>query len=179
MIGDIDLERWTSMPGTPGTPKPVGSLTLADLAAFPIWEYEDEGGFEGRDETWVRPVEALTVPRRSYVIVAAGFRAACGREFQGSISVSRLEEPAEFLNGVIHARGESYLIPDPENAFFDRAMVALLDGLGLPRPELFPIAFTLRVAFEGEAECRVGVLDGRRAGGDQPGGSDRGQMTFW
>src|SRR4051794_13393492 len=85
-----------SMPPTPDTRKPAQSLTTADLDAFPIWQFaDDEEGIEGRDETWVRPVDARSVPRRSYTIVAADFRAACGREFRGHIAVSRLEDPAE------------------------------------------------------------------------------------
>ena len=162
---------------TPLTPKPVGSLTLADLAAFPIWEYaDDEEGLEGRDETWVRPVDARAVPRRSYVLVAAGFRAACGREFEGTISVSRLEEPSEIFNGVIHGGEDYYLVPNAELAFFDQALTDLLTGLGLSESELFPIAYTLRVPFDGEWECRSGILEGRKADTTRSG---EGQLTFW
>lgn len=45
------------MPTTAETRKPIDGLTLADLEAFPIWEFAiDEEGVEGQDETWVRPL---------------------------------------------------------------------------------------------------------------------------
>lgn len=168
------------MPPTPDARKPARSLTPADLDAFPIWQFaDDEEGIEGRDETWVRPVDARSVPRRSYSIVAADFRAACGREFTGHIAVSRLEDPAEIFQGVIHNGDGSFLVPNPELAFFDRAMSDLLNGLGLSRTELFPITYTLRVPFDSEWGCRSGILDGREAGTEPPGRPDSGQMTFW
>jgi hypothetical protein len=173
-------EELTSMPIMPQTPKSVGSLTLADLAAFPIWEWaDDEEGLEDRDETWVRPVDTRTVPKGSYTLVAVGFRAACGREFEGNISVSRLEETTEFFNGVIFQGADFYLIPNPELAFFEQAMTELLKGLGLSESELFPITFALRVPFDGEPNCRRGMLEGRKADMTQPGRPDQGQMTFW
>lgn len=162
------------------TRKPVQSLTLIDLAAFPIWKYvDDEEGLEGRDETWVRPVDAGAVPMRSYAIVAADFRASCGREFKGSITVSRLEDPAEIFQGVIHKGDNCYLVPNPELALFDRAMADLLNGLGLSKSELFPITYTLRAPFDGEWGCRSGILDGRAAETDPIRHPDNGQMTFW
>jgi hypothetical protein len=162
VIRKLGFERSTSMPFPPRVSKPVELLTLADLAAFPIWEWADEGEFEDRDETWVCPVDAQTVPRRSYTMVATRFRAACGREYLGNMSVSRLEDPAELFNGVIYEGERFYLVPNPELVFFDHAMASLLDGLGLSKTELFPIAFTLRVPFDGEPECRSGILDGRK-----------------
>ncbi len=162
------------MPFPPHAPKPVGSLTLVALAAFPIWEWDDEG--EGQDETWIRPVDARTVPKGSYTLVAAGFRAACGREFEGNVAVSRLGEAADVFNGVIHEGESFYLIPGPELAFFDRAMADLLNGLGLSESDLFPVSYTLRVPFEGEFACRSGILKGRKTGINQ---TVKRQMTFW
>lgn len=165
---------------TPDTRKPVDLLTLTDLEAFPIWQYaDDEEGLEGRDETWVRPLDARSVPRRTYTLVATDFRAACGREYQGNIAVSRLKDPAKISQGVIHQGDRFYLVPNPELVCFDQAMAELLNGLGLLKSELFPIAYRLRVPFDGERECRSGTLDGRGAGTDQPGGTEPGQMTFW
>ncbi len=49
------------------TRKPVGKLCRKDFDTFPIWQYaDDEEGQEGMDETWVRPVDSASVPRRSY-----------------------------------------------------------------------------------------------------------------
>lgn len=78
------------------TRKPVNQLALDDFEAFPVWEYAiDEEGVSGRDETWVRPVDASAVPKRSYVIAAADFTAPCGRQFCGSVTVSTLDGPPD------------------------------------------------------------------------------------
>jgi hypothetical protein len=165
---------------TPHTRKPIQALTLADLAEFPIWEYaDDEEGLEGRDETWVRPLAARAVPRKSYTIVAADFRAASGREYKGSITVSRVEDPAEIFNGVLHEGDGSYLVPNPELVSFDRAMADLFSGLGLSESETFPITYTLRVPFDSEWECRSGVLDVRRVNTVRSKRPDEEQMSFW
>lgn len=141
------------------TRKPAHLLTPSDLAAFPVWVYaDDEEGLAGRDETWVRPVQTQVVPIRHYTIVAAEFRASCGRQHMGCMAVSRLEDPAEFLNAIILEADRSYLVPGPELAFFDKALADLLDGLGLSESELLPIAFNLEVPFDNERECRSGVL---------------------
>ncbi len=161
------------------TPKPVVTLTRADFLAFPIWEYCDENSTPGQDETWVRPVDTQTVPRQSYAIVAAEFRAACGGVYEGSIAVSWLQEPAEFFNGMILHEEDRFLIPDPELVFFDRALAQLMEGLGLTENQLFPLSFTLKVPFAGESKCRSGLLDGRKANGNEPEPLDKGQMTFW
>jgi hypothetical protein len=140
------------------TRKPVQLLTLNDLESFPIWEYDDEEEIVGRDETWVRPVNSQWIPRGSYTLVAADFRASCGREYEGTVSVSRLEDPAVIFNSVIYHRDNSFLLPDPENVFFDRAMADLLSGLRLSESEFFPLVYTLRVPFDDEQKCRNGTI---------------------
>lgn len=164
------------------TRKPVTTLTLTDLDAFPIWEYAiDEEDVEGQDETWVRPVDARGVPWRSCAIAAADFRLSCGREYRGSIDVSRLDDRPEFHEGAIHdADGIRFrLVPNPKFAFFDQAMSDLLNGLGLTESEVFPITYILRVPFEGEAGCRWGILRGRKTKAREIRHEDERQMTFW
>jgi hypothetical protein len=135
-------------------------LSLDDLATFPIWEFaDDEEGLEGRDETWVRPVDSRAVPRRSYTIVAADFLASCGRRYKGYVAVSRLEDSDDIFNTVICEGDGFYLVPGPELAFFGRAMADLLNGLGLSESELFPITYRLTVPFDGEWGCRSGILE--------------------
>jgi hypothetical protein len=90
------------------TRKPVDQLTLGDFAAFPVWEYaNDEQGAEGRDETWVRPVDTTVVPKRSYpceklfVIRArnkdrrAANRCAVGHRCGTSAGILRIRHPAQ------------------------------------------------------------------------------------
>lgn len=55
---------WNREPMRPTlkTRKPIDTLDAADLAKFPIWELaSDEEDVPGRDETWVRPVDASFV----------------------------------------------------------------------------------------------------------------------
>ncbi len=45
------------------TRKHIDKLTISDFSTFPGWEFDiDEEGTEGRDETWVRPLDTQVVP---------------------------------------------------------------------------------------------------------------------
>jgi hypothetical protein len=141
------------------TRKPVDQLTLHDFAVFPVWEYaDDEEGIEGRDETWVRPIDTSVVPKRSYTHVAADFSAACGKPFAGFVTVSTLEGPAEICQGVILHQGDYLFISNPEAFGFHESRKRLLAALDMTEAELFPLSFRLRVAVAGRAKYSGGVL---------------------
>lgn len=150
------------MAATLKTRKPVDHLTASDLSTFPVWEYAlDEEGTEGRDETWVRPLNAQGVPRGQYSLqVAADFKAACGRTYSGFVDVTTAEEPVNISGGVI-LHGSDYLfIPSPGMFGFEEARGELLSRLKLSESELFPITYTLRVLIVGERFYRTGALPG-------------------
>jgi hypothetical protein len=144
------------------TRKPVDHLTVSDLSTFPVWEFAlDEEGVEGRDETWVRPLNAQIVPKNMYSLqVAADFRAACGRTYSGFVDVTTANPkwasgPVDITVGVI-LHGTNYLpIPAPKGSFFQKAR----ESLGLSDSELFPITYTLRALIEGEQALRTGVIN--------------------
>src|SRR2546421_7494357 len=89
------------------TRKPIDHLTTSDLSTFPVWEFAlDEEGIEGRDETWVRPLNTQIVPKGQYSLtVAADFKAACGRTYSGFVGVTtapiRTNDPVTIMDGVI------------------------------------------------------------------------------
>jgi len=141
------------------TRKPVDQLTLDDFAAYPVWEYaSDEEGIRGRDETWVRPVDAALVPKRSYTHVAADFTTASGKQFAGFVTVSTLEGAPDVCQGVI-LLGREYLFVSNREAFgFNESRDRLLTTLGLTEPETFPLSFRLRVPVAGRAKYQGGAL---------------------
>lgn len=152
------------------TRKPVEQLTLDDFAAFPIWEYaDDEEGTEGMDETWVRPVDAIVVPKRSYTHVAARFKSPIGSEFDGFVTVDTLNglpsmtetatrEPPEVCQGTIFFGRESLFVSNPEAICFEMSRGRLLASLGLTESGVFPLTFQLRVLLPGEKDYFCGTL---------------------
>lgn len=141
------------------TRKPVDQLTFDDFAAFPVWAYaDDEEGVEGHDETWVRPVDTVVVPKRSYAHVAGDFTAACGKQFAGFVTVSTLDGRPEVCQGVILHHGAYLFVSNLEAFGFDESRERLLGALHLRAPELFPLSFRLRVPVAGCAKYSGGVL---------------------
>jgi hypothetical protein len=85
------------------------------------------------------------------LLVATDFRTATGRTFPGFSSVSTGGRGIEVEPGVALGEGiyETFDYPDE-----------LAKALGLAEAELFPLAYTLRAAIEGEAGPREGVIGG-------------------
>ena len=74
--------------------KPINELTLADLSAFPVWEYaSDEEGMDGQDETTVRPVNAgLPIQPENWSLhIRAIFTLADGTKMTGFLTVSSMD----------------------------------------------------------------------------------------
>jgi hypothetical protein len=141
------------------TRKPVDELTLGDFVAFPVWEYaDDEEGVEGRDETWVRPVDTLVVPKGRYTHVAAEFAAPCGETFRGFVTVSTLDGPPDVCQGVVLHEHKYLFVSNPEASGFDQSRKHLLTTVQLTEAEMFPLSFRLRVPVAGDAKYRGGVL---------------------
>src|ERR1039458_7061739 len=145
--------------------KAVDKLTVADLVAFPIWEFAiDEEGVEGQDETWVRPVKRKHVPSEAYSqLVAADFRTAKGEQLQGFMMVTTAGNIKVRPGGVV-GRGIYLVLPDmsEERARKDglhwvmRFREDLLKRLRSSEEEVFPISYTLRVLIRGENALRSG-----------------------
>jgi hypothetical protein len=141
------------------TRKPVDKLVASDLAVFPVWEFAlDEEG-EGRDETWVRPLNTQVVPTGQYSLqVAADLRDAGGRTYVGFVSVTTAEVPVEISGGVILLKSDYLPIPRRGDFGFEESRKKFLSRLGLSEPEVLPITYALRAPIEGEPAPRSGVL---------------------
>jgi hypothetical protein len=132
------------------TRKPARLLNMADFSAYPIWVFTtDEEGVEGRDESWVRPMDAEVVPRRSYTFVAAEFKDRRGREFDGYVVVSTWEGHPEVNSGAVFERGESFFVPNREEVSYGKTRAGLMAGLGLIDAEVSSLAFVLKVPIQG------------------------------
>jgi hypothetical protein len=141
------------------TRKPVDQLTLDDFGAFPVWEYaSDEEQVEGRDESWVRPVDTDVVPDCSYTHVAADFTAACGKKYAGFVTVSTLDGSPDVCQGVILHEHDYLFVSNREAFGYEESRKELLDSLGLAESQVFPVSFRLRVPVAGSARYSGGEL---------------------
>jgi hypothetical protein len=123
------------------TRKPIDQLTVDDFTAFPIWEFAiDEEDVEGRDETWVRPVDARTVRKGLWSLsVAALFRTRSGMSIPGFVGVTTANGIE--LEGGVLLSDHHYIVIDVSNA---SARSATARALGLSVQLTFPLTFVLR-----------------------------------
>ncbi|HKW85789.1 MAG TPA: hypothetical protein VJM82_01825 [Nitrospiraceae bacterium] len=143
------------------TRKPTDRLTMDDLKAFPMWEFcLDEEDVEEQDETWVRPLDAKTVPLGAFSLsVAADFVAANGVQYEGLVDVSTGPDGIEFANIAVLLVGGRYLpVPENEAGFatdMRRKFSSIVGGI---EETVFPLTFSLRIPIEGETERRRGII---------------------
>jgi hypothetical protein len=137
------------------TRKPIDKLVAEDFAKFPIWEFAaDEEDVAGRDETWVRPVDARSVRKGVWSLsVASEFRTASGLLVPGFVTVTTAGQ-IEVGGGVLLPKGHYLFIHATNKA----ARSALARTLGLSLKQTFPLAFTLCVPIGREKELRSGSI---------------------
>jgi hypothetical protein len=140
------------------TRKSITSLTQADLEAFPIWEFAtDEEGHLGRDETWVRPLKASSIPLNSYSLsVSAQFQTPTGSLLHGFISVNTAGG-LEAVHGAVLASGNYVFIPWPGYEGAKQSAKEAAAQLSLAVPDLFPLRFRLALPLDGESTPRNGT----------------------
>jgi hypothetical protein len=146
------------MKPTRKTRKPLDKLSLADISAFPIWEFAtDEEGAAGQDETWVRPQAAQEVPLDAYSLsVAAEFEAPTGATFHGIVGVNT-SSGYEAVHAAVVTDNDYVFIPWPGYDGAPESMRLAAKQLGLKQSELFPLKYRLAARVQGEAEPREGV----------------------
>ena len=145
------------------TRKPVDSLKLSDLDAFPVWEYatDEEGEDEDQDETWVRPRKSHIIPLDAYSLsVSARFTAANGKEYRGIVDVTTAEG-FEVSSAAILAKGRYVFIPEPGYDGAKRDIKQAAKDLGLKLRELLPLKFELLASLKGESTKRGGTYEYR------------------
>lgn len=131
-----------TMQATLATRKPVEELTVADLEAFPVWEFAtEEEGAEEQDETWVKPVPAATVPADGYSLsVAAALKLASGLVYPGVLFCDTHAGFEVAALALLTTGGRVLFTPGDTPAEIRRA----LKRLGLSHAQVFPLEYCSR-----------------------------------
>jgi hypothetical protein len=140
-------------------PKRVESLTAADLAADPVWHYEngDELG-----DTLVRAVKRLPVKSLVGKVVGARVCLANGANVWaliGNIDARNPRLNEHFLTLSVERNGKWFALAryhDIESA--SRSPQALSQFLGVPIDEVFPITFDIREFAQGDPAALAGSV---------------------
>jgi hypothetical protein len=140
------------------TRKPIDQLRIADVEAFPVWEFAtDEEGNEDQDETWVRPLPGKQIPGDAYSLsVLASFTAPTGAKYKGIVGVSTAEG-FEAVHAAVLTHDNYVFIPWPGMAGASKMARDAAKELGSKAKDLFPLSYRLAVPVEGEAAVREGV----------------------
>jgi hypothetical protein len=139
---------------SPSLSKCVDDLTVEDFDAFPLWEFAtDEECAEGRDETWVRPLQDEHLRRGAMgLLVAADFTAANGKEMEGFVNANLLRGFIVHEGSILYA-GKSLGVSSMLGA---SELEYVAERVGLCGAELFPLEWVVRVQVHGETEFRKG-----------------------
>jgi hypothetical protein len=131
--------------------KPVDSLTVADLQAFPVWQYTNR---EGADETFVRPVKRAPVASLNGKIVGTRIVLANGQRpwaLIGNVDPKNPRMTEHFLTLSVEHNGRWFTLARYHD--FDFAQSGpeeLARFLGLAIDEVFPISYDIRSAAKGD-----------------------------
>lgn len=139
------------------TLKPVDQLRPHDLAAFPVWAFasEDEGE-SGRDETWVRPIDAKHIPKNAYsLFVSATLTTPLGVQYTGIVSVTTADA-VEITHAAILTEKEYIFVPWPGMPRASTLSRNIAKQLGMETNDLFPLFYRLEVPIDGETATRTG-----------------------
>jgi hypothetical protein len=140
--------------------KRVENLTVADLEAFPVWEYANE---DEKGETVVRPIRRTPVKTLVGRLIGTRIRFANGTGAWATIenvdeSNERLTQ--HFLTLTVFDEGRSFTMARYHDVDRDeRGPQALAAFLGLGVDDVFPISYDISQACVGEPACLVGKID--------------------
>ena len=140
------------------TQKPIDELRIADIEAFPVWEFAtDEEGTDDQDETWVRPLQDKLIPSDAYSLsFSASFTAPTGAKYKGIVGVSTAQG-FEAMHAALLADDYYVFIPWPGMAGASKMAGEAAKELGSKAKDLFPPSYRLAVLVKGEAALREGV----------------------
>jgi hypothetical protein len=140
--------------------KRAEELSVADLEAFPVWEYTNED--EPLGETAVRPVKKIPVENLDCRLVGTQIRLANGLDVWALICNVDPNNPwatqhfltlSVFKNGKCFDMARYYDIDSDENG-----PLALAAFLGLSIEEVFPISYDLSPFCLGDPAALVGTI---------------------
>ena len=146
---------------TAQTRKPVEDLDTSDLEAFPVWEFlSDDGGGDGEDETWVKPVPSRVIPSAALALCLAGVaRLPSGAVYPAVLFGDTFDGFS--INGLALLTTKGRVLFHESDSSTDRR--GALKRLGLAEREVFPVEFATRAplaATGGAAFGRSGISGG-------------------
>ena len=139
--------------------KAVDSLTVADLQAFPVWQYTDR---EDVDETFVRPVKRLPVASLAGKVVGTQIALANARRVWaliGNVDPANPRITEHFLTlSVEHESHWFTLARYHDFDFAEHGPEALARFFGLTVDEVFPMTYDIRKVAQGDDAALQGQI---------------------
>jgi hypothetical protein len=141
--------------------KPAASLTVADLRAFPVWEFVNDE-LPDEDETWVSPVRLLPVLDLGNTVVGTQVFLANGEKafaLLANICPQNARATQHFLSIKIELGGEWFALAryhdEDAPSHWPAALAAFL---GLDSDQVFPITYDVRSIATGRDDALAGVI---------------------
>jgi hypothetical protein len=143
--------------------KPVAALTPADLASFPVWEFDiAHEALSGRDETWVVPVSSLPVDDLSNRLIASSLRLKNGQLMPGllgNVALNDVLSTRQFLTvSIWHGDKWFHLARYFDHAYAIEGPTSLAALISLPVNQIFPIAYDISSSARGLADAVRGEV---------------------
>ncbi len=139
--------------------KPVSSLSVADLQAYPVWQYTNREGF---DETFVRPVKRVPVVNLTGKVVGTQVVLGNGQRVWaliGNVDAKNARLTEHFLTLSVERDGRWFTLARYHDLdYAENGPEGLAGFLGLPVDEAFPIAYDLRKYAKGDAAALSGQI---------------------
>jgi hypothetical protein len=139
--------------------KAVDSLTVADLEAFPVWQYT---GIDHPDETYVRPVRRVPVASLGGKVVGTQATLAnVNRVWAviGNLFPNSIEKTEHFLTISVERGGHWFTLARYHDFdYFERGARELAKFLDIDVDEVFPITYDIRHLVKGEGAALRGLI---------------------
>lgn len=139
--------------------KAVDSLTVADLQAFPVWQYTSR---ESVDETFVRPVKRTPVASLTGKIIGTQVALANNERVWaliGNVDSTNPRMTEHFLSLSVERNGRWFTLARYHDFdFAEHGPAVLAEFLGLTVDETFPIAYDIRQVTQGDEAALQGQI---------------------
>lgn len=139
--------------------RPVDSLRVEDLQAFPVWQYT---GRDAGDETYVRPVRRTPVTSLTGRVVGTQVVLGNGERVWaliGNVDPNNPRMTEHFLTVSVERCGRWFgLARYHDFDFAERGPDALARFLGLPVDAVFPLTYDISHVVKGRAAAIQGQI---------------------
>lgn len=139
--------------------KQVDSLKVADLQAYPVWQYTNR---EGGDETFVRPVMRVPIANLAGKVIGTQVVLANGRRVWvliGNVDPTNARLTEHFITLSVERDGRWFTLSRYHDFdYAENGPEALSRFLGLPIDDVFPIAYDIQEYAKGDAAALAGQI---------------------